>query len=98
MNFKHTLSAFVTSAIVALLVVSCGKKEEEAVSVSSVAVSPVNVEITEGESTKLTAKISPAAAADRTVTWTSSDKAIATVDGSRHSRRQVREMRGHGLS
>jgi len=82
MNFKHTLSALVTSAIVALLVVSCGKKEEEAVGVSSVAVSPVSVEITEGESTKLTAKISPAAAADRTVTWTSSDKAIATVDGS----------------
>ena len=82
MNFKHTLSALVTSAIVALLVVSCGKKEEEAVSVSSVAVSPVNVEITEGESTKLTAKISPAAASDRTVSWSSSDKTIATVDGS----------------
>lgn len=82
MNFKHTLSALVTSAIVALLVVSCGKKEEEAVSVSSVAVSPVSVEITEGESTKLTAKISPAAAADRTVTWSSSDKTVATVDGS----------------
>ena len=82
MNFKHTLYALVTSAIVALLVVSCGKKEEEAVSVSSVAVSPVNVEITEGESTKLTAKISPAAASDRTVSWSSSDKTIATVDGS----------------
>jgi len=52
------------------------------VSVSSVAVSPVNVEITEGESTKLTAKISPAAAAERTVTWTSSDKSVATVDDS----------------
>ena len=40
------------------------------------------MEITEGESSKLTAKISPAAASDRTVTWTSSNKAVATVDGS----------------
>ena len=82
MNFGQKLSLIATSVLAALLIVSCGKKEEEAVSVSSVAVSPVSVEITEGESTKLTAKISPAAAADRTVTWTSSNKAIATVDGS----------------
>ena len=69
------------SAMAALLIISCGKKEEEVVSVSSVAVSPVSVEITEGESTKLTAKVSPASAADRAVVWTSSDKAVATVDG-----------------
>lgn len=37
------------------------------------------MEIIEGESAKLTAKISPAAAG-RTVTWSSSDKDIATVD------------------
>ena len=82
MNFKRILSAIMASAFAALLVVSCGKKEEEAVSVSSVAVSPESVEIAEGESTMLTAKISPAAAAGRTVTWSSSDKAVATVDGS----------------
>ena len=69
------------SAMAALLIISCGKKEEEAVSVSSVTVSPDSVEITESESTKLSAKISPAAAADRTVVWSSSDKTIATVDG-----------------
>ena len=69
------------SAMAALFIISCGKKEEEVVSVSSVAVSPVSVEITEGESTKLTAKVSPASAADRAVVWTSSDKAVATVDG-----------------
>ena len=82
MNFKRILSAIMASAFAALIVVSCEKKEEEAVSVSSVAVSPESVEIAEGESTMLTAKISPAAAAGRTVTWSSSDKAVATVDGS----------------
>lgn len=82
MNFKHTISALVGSAVAVLIIGSCGKKEEETVSVSSVVVSPESVEITEGESTKLTAKISPAAAAGRTVTWTSSDKAVATVDDS----------------
>lgn len=80
MNFKHTISALVGSAFAVLIISSCGKKEEEAVSVASVVVSPESVEITEGESAKLTAKISPAAAADRAVAWTSSDKAVAAVD------------------
>lgn len=79
MNIKRIFSVLLTSAIVALAFTSCAKKVEETISVSSVTVSPVNVEIIEGESAKLTAKISPAAAG-RTVTWSSSDKDIATVD------------------
>ena len=82
MKFKQTLTFLAASAFAVLLVTSCGKKEEEPVRISSVTVSPESVEIAEGASTKLTAKISPAAASDRNVTWTSSDKAIATVDGS----------------
>ena len=70
------------STVTALLIVSCKGKETEETTVSSVAVSPDRIEITEGESTKLTAKISPAEAADRTVTWSSSDKVVASVDGS----------------
>ena len=81
MKFKQTLTFLAASAFAVLLVTSCGKKEEEPVRISSVTVSPESVEIAEGASTKLTAKISPAAASDRTMTWTSSDKAIATVDG-----------------
>ncbi len=76
---SHTI---LVSTVTALLIVSCKGKETEQITVSSVAVSPEQVEITEGESTKLTVKISPAAAADRTVTWSSSDKAVASVDGS----------------
>ena len=78
-HFSHT---FLVSTVTALLIVSCKGKETEETTVSSVAVSPDRIEITEGESTKLTAKISPAEAADRTVTWSSSDKVVASVDGS----------------
>ncbi len=74
----HTILA---SAVSALIIVSCKGKETEDITVSSVTVSPDQVEITEGGSVKLTAKISPATADDRTIIWSSSDKAIATVDG-----------------
>ena len=79
---KQTSHIFIVSAIMALVIASCKGKETSEINVSSVSVTPDRLEIIEGESAKLTAKISPAAAADRTVTWTSSDKAIATVDGS----------------
>ena len=82
MNIKRIFSVLLTSAIVALAFTSCAKKVEETISVSSVTVSPVNVEIIEGESAKLTAKISPEAATDMAVAWTSSDKSVATVDDS----------------
>ena len=81
-NIKRIFSVLLTSAIVALAFTSCAKKVEETISVSSVTVSPVNVEIIEGESAKLTAKISPEAATVRAVAWTSSDKSVATVDDS----------------
>lgn len=77
---RALLHTILVSAVTALVIASCKGKETEEITVSSVTVSPDRIEITEGESTKLTAKISPAAAADRTVTWSSSDKAVATVD------------------
>ena len=81
-NIQGLLHTILVSTATALLIASCKGKETEEITVSSVTVTPDRMEITEGESSKLTAKISPAAASDRTVTWTSSDKAVATVDGS----------------
>lgn len=81
-NIQGLLHTILVSTATALLIVSCKGKETEEITVSSVTVTPDRMEITEGESSKLTAKISPAAASDRTVTWTSSNKAVATVDGS----------------
>ena len=67
------------AAAAILLITSCGKREETA-GVSSVAVTPSRVEITEGGSAVLSARVSPEAASDRAVAWSSSDRSVATVD------------------
>ena len=69
------------AAAAILLITSCGKREETA-GVSSVAVTPSRVEITEGGSAVLSARVSPEAASDRAVAWSSSDRSVATVDKS----------------
>ena len=75
----HTRRALLTAAAAILLITSCGKREETA-GVSSVAVTPSRIEIIEGESAVLSASVSPEAASDRAVAWSSSDRSVATVD------------------
>ncbi len=75
----HTRRALLTAAAAILLITSCGKKEET-VGVSSVTVTPSRIEIIEGGSAALSAKVSPEAASDRAVAWSSSDRSVATVD------------------
>ncbi len=43
-------------------------------------VTPSRIEIIEGESAALSARVSPEAASDRAVAWSSSDRSVATVD------------------
>ena len=75
----HTRRALLTAAAAILLITSCGKKEET-VGVSSVTVTPSRIEIIEGGSAALSARVSPEAASDRVVSWSSSDRSVATVD------------------
>ncbi len=75
----HTRRALLTAAAAILLITSCGKKEET-VGVSSVTVTPSRIEIIEGGSAALSASVSPEAASDRAVAWSSSDRSVATVD------------------
>ena len=75
----HTHGALLTAAAAILLITSCGKKEET-VGVSSVTVTPSRIEIIEGGSAALSARVSPEAASDRAVAWSSSDRSVATVD------------------
>ena len=77
--FTHTRRALLTAAAATILITSCGKKEET-VGVSSVTVTPSRIEIIEGESAVLSASVSPEAASDRAVAWSSSDRSVATVD------------------
>ena len=55
--------------------------EKKVIPVTSVALSKSSLSLVEGESSTLTATVSPSDATDQTVTWTSSNTAVATVDG-----------------
>ena len=48
--------------------------------VTEVIVTPTSVDLYKGNTADLTAKVMPLTAADRTVTWTSANPAVATVD------------------
>ena len=52
--------------------------------VSSVELTPGSLTLYKGSSADLTAKVLPLTAADRSVTWSSSDASVATVDASGH--------------
>ena len=73
---------FSLSLLFALLL-SCGEKEkvDPRVEVASVSLNKSSIELIEGESFTLTATVSPSNATDKTITWTSSNTAIATVSG-----------------
>lgn len=57
-----------------------GNVYSETVAVDSVTVTPDTATLKIGETTALTAEVLPADATDKTVTWTSSDETVATVD------------------
>ncbi|MDE6017467.1 MAG: Ig-like domain-containing protein, partial [Muribaculaceae bacterium] len=56
------------------------KVSTDFIAVESVTISAETLELKEGEIEKLTAEVSPEDATDTAVTWSSSNKAIATVD------------------
>ncbi len=55
--------------------------DPEPVPVSGISVSPTTMNLEVGETGSITATVSPANAANKTVTWTSNDTSIATVSG-----------------
>ena len=64
----------------ALLLPACGEKEPPVIAVDSVTVSPSTLNMTEGDTQKLQASVSPSDATDKTVTWSSSANEVASVD------------------
>lgn len=55
-------------------------KTDGSVSVSAIAVNPTTATIKVGESTTLSTTITPADATDKTITWSTSEEKVATVD------------------
>jgi uncharacterized protein YjdB len=80
-TMKRYLKMLATVWIVAILSVSCGQKDEDPViEVTSITVTPSAITVKVGEKQTLTATVEPGNAADKTVTWSSSDPAIAEVN------------------
>ena len=63
----------------ALILVSCGEKEDTTIKVASVTVSLPSLTMEVGQTQQLEAEILPEDATNKTVTWASSDEAVATV-------------------
>ena len=79
-KFKFVLLAFMT-ALLSFGITACSDDDEvESVSVTGVTVSPTTLALKTGTTGTLTATVTPGTAAVTSVSWSSSDEAVATVD------------------
>ena len=79
-KFKFALLAFMT-ALISFGFTACSDDDEvESVSVTGVTVSPTTLALKTGTTGTLTATVTPGTAAVTSVSWSSSDEAVATVD------------------
>ena len=76
-NATITAISLCTPAVTATCKIVVTKKY---VSVTGIALDKTKAEMAEGETLKLTATISPDDATDKTITWTSSNESVATVN------------------
>ena len=74
---KHKVLQLLTIAF-SFLLISCGQ-EKEPVSVTGVSLSPILLEIIEGDIRTLSVNISPSNADNKSVSWTSTQPAVASV-------------------
>ena len=74
------VTATTTNGRSAFCMVTVEERPEENIPATSVTLSQSMLTLTEGQSTQLTATVLPENATDKTVTWTSSATAVATVD------------------
>lgn len=74
---KHKVLKLITMAFF-LLFISCGQ-EKEPVSVTGISLSQASLELEEGDTQALTATVSPSNADNKSVSWTSTQPAVASV-------------------
>lgn len=82
MTIKRLVTLLAVAVISLLFLSSCKKEEKDTViEVQDISVSPIKVDMTVGDVLTLTVSISPSDATDKTVKWSSSSPAVASVDG-----------------
>ena len=75
-----TIAIAVAALSACAFLASCGPKEDPEIAVSGVTLSKSSETLEVGGSTNLTATVSPSNATSKTVTWSSSNQAVATVN------------------
>src|SRR6218665_3139182 len=78
-NLLIAFAALLLVSSVTLLLISSCKKKDDPIAVDGVTISPSAVSVKVDETAKLTASVTPENAADKSLTWNSSDNNIATV-------------------
>ena len=76
-HFRH----FLVLATVCIMVTPSCEKAPEEVAVTSVSLNKSSQELVVGESVQLNATVNPSDATEKTITWSSSNPAVATVAG-----------------
>ncbi|MBO4231435.1 MAG: Ig-like domain-containing protein [Bacteroidales bacterium] len=76
----NSIAIVLSSLFLFGLAVSCGPEEEQPVAVTGVSLSQKSLTLEQGGTASLIATVSPSNAADKTVTWSTSNPSVATVD------------------
>ena len=76
---KKIPSLLLLGATMLSVLFSCKPQEENTIPVSSISVNPTSLTLEEGETSNISATVSPSNASEKTVTWSSSSTAVATV-------------------
>ena len=77
---KTILSKFVGGGILLLALLSASCKEDDPVLVESISFESPTLSLKVGDSKQLTVTVSPENAENKTLTWSSLDKTVASVD------------------
>ncbi len=76
---KYFTQKLVAITLIVIALIGC-KKDDPSIEVSNLVLDKEQITLTEGGTEQLTATVLPEEATDKTITWTSSDETIATVD------------------
>ena len=74
------LFSSIIAALAVLSMVACGPKDDPVIAVTGITLSQTSISLEVGGKVSLTATVSPSDATDKTVTWTSSDPSVVSVE------------------